>query len=460
VTAVALRLRAEFRVRWRSWLALGVAVGIGAGAVSALVAASHRTRSAYGRYLHATAAGDAYVDAGLANGDPGLDVGRFGRLAQVERSERTFLVAVISRSRSGRPVFPSGPGHVQYQVPSDDRSANAIDVPLVRRGRLPNPNRPDEALADAKALRSLGIDVGDTLTVRVVRDDVLRRRIATLHLSYDPRSEATAAWGPLATVRVVGVQAHAKADIDGGYVNFTPAFRRTYGGARIGHWAEELAVRLRHHAADVPAFADAVHRAAAGHPYGLYDPGASRPVIQRSIDLLVEALGLVTLAGAGAALLLGGQALVRLGGAEAAAVPTLRALGMTHAQLVVLAALRGAVVAAPAVGATVATALALSPLAPVGWARELDPHRGVQVDLATTGLAAAIVLAAIVGVSALAGWAAVRTRSDTGAFPLPRLHSLARLPARAGLPPCRRRRPGWRSSAPRPRARSRCARRS
>src|SRR4051794_3288630 len=115
MTAVLLRLRAELRVRWGAWLALALAVGVAAGAVVALAAAAHRTQTAYGRYLHATTAGQAYVDAGLAYGDPGLDVGRFAHLPQVARAERTVMLAVLSRTRSGRPIYPGPPDHIQYQ---------------------------------------------------------------------------------------------------------------------------------------------------------------------------------------------------------------------------------------------------------------------------------------------------------------------------------------------------------
>ena len=435
MSAVGLRLRAELRARWRSWLALGFAIGVAAGVVVALAAAASRTQSAYGRHLRATAAGDAYVDAGIGIGDPSLQVGRFAYLPQVARSERTFLLAIVSRSRSGRPIFPIGPDHIQYQAPSDDRPANRIDVPLLLRGRLPDPTRADEALADSKALRFLGIGLGDRFTVRLVNRATLLHHLGLVHLSEDPRGRLAATWGALATVRVVGVEAHAKTDVDGGYVNFTPAFRRAHGGAQIGAWTEELAVRLRSHAADAPAFSQAVDAAARGRPYLIFDPGTSRPVIQRSIDLIVSALRLLTVVAAAAALLLGGQALLRSAAVEARTTSTLRALGMTAGQCVGLAAARGAVVALPAVAATVATAVLLSPLAPVGWARQLDPDHGVRFDATAIGLGAAAVVVTVVAVGSLAGWRAARRRPARGARTSPAMQALAMLPARVGLPP-------------------------
>jgi hypothetical protein len=434
MTAVLLRLRAELRVRWTAWLTLGLLLGVAAGAVVALAAAASRTQSALDRHLQVTAAGDAYANAGLGLGDADLDVRRFARLPQVARSERTLLVALIGRSRSGRPIYPLGAGHVQFQVPSDDRPRNTIDVPLMLRGRLPDPRRADEALADEEALQTLGIGLGEAFTVRVVSGPFLARHLDQVRFSTDPRSPGAARWGPLATVRVVGVQAHAKADVDGGYVDFTPAFRRAHGGiAGVGHWAEELAVRLHHRAADVPAFREAVDAAAAGRPHGFYDPATSRPVVRRSIDLIAQALRLLTIAGAAAALLLGGQALLRTAASDARPTRTLRALGMTTGQLTGLAAARGALVAVPAMAATAATALLLSALAPVGWARELDPARGRQLDATAIGVGGAAVLLTIVTIVGFAGRHAARAHPGGGARATPPHRALATALARSPL---------------------------
>jgi hypothetical protein len=439
MTAVLLRLRAELRARWAGWLALAVVLGVAAGATVALAAAASRTQSALGRHIAATAAADAYANAGPGFGDPGLDVRRFARLPQVARSERTLLVALLSRTANGRPIYPIGRDHVQYQVPADDRPRNTIDIPLLIRGRLPDPDRADEVLADEDALATLGIGLGDTLTVRLVSGPFLDRHAEQVRLEEDPRSPRAAGWGPLQTARVVGVQAHAKPDVDGGYVDFTPGFRRAHGGVSgVGHWAQELAVRLHRGAAGVPAFREAVDRAAAGHAHGFYDPATSRPVVQRSIDLTAQTLRLLTLAAAAATLLLGGQALLRTAAFDARWTGTLRALGMTTHQLAGLAAARGVLIAVPATAAMAATAFLLSAAAPVGWARDLDPARGLQLDRAATALGALAVLAGVVGASVLgaarAGAAPGRAAGAGAGHRTPAPSRLAATLARWGAP--------------------------
>jgi hypothetical protein len=410
MTAVVLRLRAELRLRARAWLTLAVVLGVAAGAVVALAAASQRTRTAYGRYQRAVDAADAYANTGYAytgdaGGEAAFGVDRFAGLPQIARSERTLILALIARTRSGDPVFPAPPTHIEFQVTADDRIANTIDTPLLLDGRLPDPRRVDEALGDRKALQILGIRLGDTLVLRTVRQSALDQ----VDLAIDPRSARAAGWGDLARVRVVGVQAHAKLADDGGFVELTPAFRRAHGGAAaLGHWATELAVRLRHRAADVGPFHRAVDAAAGSRPHGFYDPATTRPVVQRSIDLVARALQLLTIAAAIAALVLGGQAVLRSASYDARTTPTLQALGMSTGQLTALGAARGLLLGGPAVVLTVATALLLSPLAPVGWARELDPDRGMQLDATAVVIGGAAVLAALVAIEAFAARRAAR----------------------------------------------------
>jgi hypothetical protein len=436
MSAACLRFRAELRRRWSAWLSLALVIGVAAGATVAMASATHWTRGAYGRYLRATNAADAYANAGEGYGDPGLDVGRFARLPQVARSQRTLVLAMLARTRSGEPVNPVPPNYIQFQVPSDDRARDIIDVPVMLRGRLPDPGRPDEVLADPRALRVLGIGLGDRFTVRTVRQSLLVRDVDAFDTSLDPRSGRAARWGDLVTVRVVGVHANAKTDVDGGYIDFTPAFRRAHGGfANLGRWAEEAEVRLRHGSADADAFHRAVERAAHGRAHGFYDPATTRPVIRRSIGAVADALRLLTVVTAVAALVLGGQAVLRSAAFDARWTGTLRALGMTNGQFFLLSATRGALLAVPAIVATVAVAVLLSPLAPVGWARELDPKRGrVRLDPTAIGVGSAVVLVFLVGLCAFAGRGAARAGARDRRGPSSGLGRLTTALGHLGLP--------------------------
>jgi hypothetical protein len=435
VAAIRIRLRAELRARWRAWLILALAAGVGGGLLIAMAAASHRTATAFDRFLVAVNAADAYVGRGIAVGDESLEFDRIARLPQVAETERRLLLAIVARSRSGRPLYPQGPGALEVQVPSDGRRLASIDREKLVDGRRPDPARPHEVLADTKSIRQLGIRVGDAITMRFISRNALWGG-EEFALSSDPR---TVRVGPLARLRIVGVAAGWRSDVDAGYLYLTPAFYRAYGGRKLGAWLEELFVRLKRGAADLPTFRAGVQRIAGERNFFFFDPNDVLPKVERSIDLQAQALRLLTALGATAALLLVGQALFRQALIESTAHPTLRALGMTRAQLMVLGTARSVAVAVPATALSVLLAFALSPLAPIGRARELEPAPGFDFDAAAIASGSAAVLAGtlLLGVLATARAthaAAARGDSARPGHGRPRGSPTSAL-VRAGWPP-------------------------
>jgi FtsX-like permease family len=429
MAALGIRFRAELRSRWRAWLALGLLAAGAGGLLLAMAAASRRTATTYDRFLAAANAADVYVGTGIAFGPEVLDLGRVARLPQVDAAERRLLLGYIARSRDGRSLYPQGPGSIEVQVPSDGRAVAGVDRPKLLHGRLPDPSRPNEALADTRSIRSLGLELGDTAIFRFGRPDL------EWGLSDDPRKARV---GPLVRLRVVGVAAHWKSDVDSGYLHLTPAFYRAYHADRLLAWMEQSLVSLDRGQADLPAFKAALNRIAGTRDYGLFEPSATLPRVQRSIDLQARALLLLTAFGAAAALLLVGQALVRQALVESAAYPTLRALGMTRRQLVALGSARAAVIALPAAALSVVLAFLLSPLAPVGRARDLEPDPGFDLQASVLGGGAAAVFAAIfvIGLFGTA-WAARAPAGRAPAAPgrAERSSALASALARAAWPP-------------------------
>ena len=316
-------------------------------------------------------------------------------------------------------------------MPTDGR-INSIDRPKLVHGRLPDPSRPNEVLADTRSIRYLGLSVGETTAIRFISHRVVVGD-ESWRLTVDPRRARV---GPLVRVRIVGVEAYWHSDVDSGYLHLTPAFYRAYGGRRLGSWAGQLQVRLKRGEADLPAFKATVQRIAGKRGYGFYEPGATLPKVQRSIDLQAQALLLLTACGAAAALLLVGQALFRQALLEAAAHPTLRALGMTRGQLVALGTARAALIALPAAVLSVLIAFLLSPLAPVGRAHELEPDPGFDFSAAVIAPGAAAVLAAILVLGVL-GTARAVGGADVAADPaqVRRRGRLASALARAGCAP-------------------------
>ena len=396
MAALRIRFRTQARRRWRAWLGIAAITGVLAGLVIGAAAGAVRTHGSYGRYLSSIHQADVYVDPFVGFGRDDFPLARVAHLPQVARSERNLHLAVISRSRSGRPILPDGPGPVEYVVPSDGHPVDTIDRLKVLRGRLPNPSRPNEVIGDTKALASLGVDVGGTVAVRTVTRHQLWTRISEVHLTADPR---TARWGPLVRLHVVGVAANARADVDGGQMHLSPAFYDAYGGRQIGAFIEELVVRLRHGQADLPRFRRAVAKIAGKRQYLLFQPAEGHPKIQHSIDLEARALWIVAALGALCTLAVVAQALFRLAAGESRDDATLRALGAGAGHNAGFAAARTLAIALPAAALATLVAFLLSPLMPIGWARQLEPDTGFAFDGTVIGIGAGAV--AVVG--AIAG---------------------------------------------------------
>ena len=87
---------------------------------------------------------------------------------------------------------------------------------FARRSRS---SRPNELLADTKSTRDLGVRLGDSVTMRVLSRDTVWDELDSVDFSVDPRK---ASGGPLVRMRVVGVAAFWKSDLENGYVYLTP----------------------------------------------------------------------------------------------------------------------------------------------------------------------------------------------------------------------------------------------
>jgi hypothetical protein len=211
-------------------------------------------------------------------------------------------------------------------------------------------------------------------------------------------------------LRVVGVKATTD-PYPLGKVLLTPAFDRVYGFDSV-YFDQELSVRLRHGADDLPAFRAAILRLG-GLGADLEQDQAAK--IERSIHHQAQALRLAAAVGALLAFVLLAQALVRMASFSASRNPALRALGMTDDQLVAVGVLRAAAIALPAAALAAGVAAALSPLSPIGLAHELEPSPGFAFDPLATGMGSVAVLVALLFAGAYASSRATRERVPTAA---------------------------------------------
>ncbi len=267
-------------------------------------------------------------------------------------------------------------------------------------GRVPDPRSPDEVLASVSLHEDAGVRVGSVIHVPFY---------AASQLS--AYNNATGALplptGPTVAFHVVGIEA-SEIDLPAGgapaYSLYTsPAFTHTV----LPKTASGIVylVRLRHGAAGQSRFAAEMNRLSGAAIGGVQSEDQNIAAIETSIH--PQAIGWWILAALAAlvGLAVVGQALARQSLAESEEYPTLTAVGADRRQLAALGMTRNLVVAVVGALGAVLVATALSPVAPVGEARQVETSTGFAFDGPVLILGA---LATVVAVVALGIGPAVR----------------------------------------------------
>ena len=393
MTAALLRARAELRARFRSWTALTLLIGLGAGAVIAAVAAGRRTDTAYPRFVAAHRAGDVVVYPPFSPQFSPVDFDAAARLPQVALSARTFFLPLIETD-------------VVLAAPADGTYGRLVDRPKLLHGRMPRADELGVAAVPYTVASARRLHVGSVLTVHV----------SQFQVGDGPPSSLP----PLRlALRIVGIEASPGEfpplnALNGGaavHISRSQAvtLSTTYGAL------ETLVVRLHRGGADVTAFEAGLNHLTDGRPQldSAYAPQAAN--VQRSLHLQAVALWVVAGLLGLVLLLVGGQLLARQSFLESSDNETLAALGMTADQLWAVGVARAAAVGLGAAVVTTVTALAASRFTAVGTARIAEPHPGFALDSVALGPGAIVVLVAVVALAALPTWRLSRSasRSDT-----------------------------------------------
>ena len=148
---------------------------------------------------------------------------------------------------------------------------------------------------------------------------------------------------------------------------------------------------------DVAATTAAIERAFGARPFNLapvYGPDDLEPA-QEAIDYEASAaLAFAALAGLAAAVF-AGQAIARQSRREWADLATLNALGLSRRQALLTAATRGTLTALGAATLAVIVAIAVSPLGPMGVARQTERDHTRQLDWLPVTIGCGLVLAVV-----------------------------------------------------------------
>jgi ABC-type lipoprotein release transport system permease subunit len=371
---IGFALRTELRRRWRAWLAVSLLLAIFAGITAATAAGARRTDTAYERLLRVEHPFDQFL---LGVGPHPMPYGPFAIITLDQlRAMKPLVVDDLTA------YFFDGPnGNAGGIASPDPRMDRAFNGAKVVAGRLPRPDRADEAAVPVAIADSLHARVGGTITLQLVKDA----------FSDNPKTVPV-------TFRVAGIIAvpgefPPESDLGPPRVHLTAAFYEKYQS--WGAFPYTL-VRLRHGEADLPAFRAALAKAGGGKGVIGYTNEALTRNVERSFHLQAVALALFALCLAIVTALVLGQTLGRQAMAEGVDYPALRALGMTRRQLFWLGVTRSAVVAGIGVLLAIPIALLLSPLLPTGLARAADPDHGFHADLTAVLGGALIALAVLI----------------------------------------------------------------
>jgi hypothetical protein len=294
----------------------------------------------------------------------------------------------------------NGPGVLL--LATADTLGVVVERPRVVAGRLPRPDRVDEGLADRNLTRALHVHVGSELHITVAPTDengpVLAKartvtiRVVGLGIGRDNVVSVNA----LASAPTLLTAPALLRQFDPSYYSFDGLFVRLRPGASRTAFARQSQALVSH-------FPDTT-----GSEVLVADEHALAAKVEHAIRPQAAALAIFSLLAAITALFVLGQIVSRQLFVAATENPTLRALGMSRGQLVVLGLLEvGAVAVAGAVVAVV-VAIAASPVMPIGPARIADPNPGLSADWAVLGVGGLAIVALL---AAREAWAVFRLAS-------------------------------------------------
>ena len=381
--AVVMLLRTQRRQHWKSWLALAALIAMAGGFVIAAATTAKRTAAAFPDFV----AKHGY-DAIVYSGHPLPSLARIPQVADVTPVPGPVEFPTACDTCT-KPITSGSFG--MFEIPP----ASLAKIVKLLAGRMPDQSDPREALASYTLARDKGVRLGSVIQVIVPTPAQIRLGPSKVKLSDLPRRR----------LRVVGLVV-TENEFPAGTGNRYDLFvTRAYAAAVNPHamMVSTYYVRLRHGAADQPAF-DAALRPLGS--VGADDLDIDAVAVQRGITPQAAGwLGLACLA-ALAGLAVVGQAAARQFTVDADDHETLAALGLSARQFVTIGLVRAAVIGTVGAAGAVALAAALSPLTPVGEARLADGAAGaVVLDPAITTLGA---VTAVLVTVVLSAWPAVR----------------------------------------------------
>ena len=414
--AVWFRFRAELRSRWRALLAVALLVGLAGGAALAAFAGARRTDTAFDRLVKKTDAWDVLVnpDRGTESVLEARDLVALPQVEQAGRVDGIFMGPAHPKSFTDFFEF----GNV---LASRGKAGYAFSRPKLIHGRMPDPTRADEVLANPLQAKRNGWHVGDRVALlALTADDVARFDSGGYSFKEIVQLIQSGGFGTVVRATVTGIgtfpdEVVVDEGFEVGQMFLTPAFLKKYPQTGVGYWGE--VVRLRHGAADIRQFRSEAQKLVPGDTVDPPDslvfqtlPKTSTKV-ERAARPSVGALTIFATVVALTGLLVIGQALARLSFLDATDNEALRSLGATRRQLLAISMLRAAVIALGGAAVAVVLAIAASPLTPIGVARTAEPDPGFDVAWGILGSGFALIVGVVLLLAIWPAWRGAGSRA-------------------------------------------------
>ncbi|MEP7046313.1 MAG: FtsX-like permease family protein [Ilumatobacteraceae bacterium] len=363
--------RTELRRRWLSLVVLGLLGGLAAGLTMAAYDGAQRSSSSYERMRDQLHAADAIVFPSQVRIDD-FDPKVLGDLPEVESW------AGFSLNSSSIDELP--PFALPFIVSGADWMST-LESAHVLEGRMPDPNRDDEAVITEPVHKYVpDLKIGSTLTWRNLTKEQADKFGDALPDNFDWKTDAKGVVTHLTIVGVVRLPMESVVSFaSDGLLLPSPGWAAA-NLAQTPVYFTNAIVRLRHGAADIPALQADIKRLTGRDDIPVKDLSTDIKRVQRSLDVEHTALLMFAAAIAVTALVLVGQAVTRATSSGVASMPVLRSMGATSGALVVglVVPMLPTIVTAIAVASIVS--IVASKWFPVGLARKVDPDLGIHVS--------------------------------------------------------------------------------
>jgi ABC-type antimicrobial peptide transport system permease subunit len=412
----------EIRRRWRTLVGLALLVGVVGALVLSTLAGARRSDTALARFSAVSRSGDvALLPAFAYTPTP-------AQLTALRHIPDVAAFAVV-RFYALRPVH--GPSDNNPVAPLDTAFGTVIDRSRLVAGRRANPRSAAE------------VTIGEALAAQ------LHARVGG-HLSYASYTQAQliahsgsppAPAGPRVRLQIVGIVRRPDdlGDVNGAAQNVvavTPAFTNAYFD-RIGNFGALVEIRTRHGVSDVrkvTAAARAIFATSGGSSVqsSLNDTQGA----QSATNVLTLALWILAGVAALAGVVTIGIVMTREISLASVDHETLRSLGLTRRQRVLLSGPGGLLVAVGGAFLGAIGAVAASPLFPFGVARRADPNVGVHLDWVVLAPGIVAISAVVLAIAFVAAFRSTRHLGlDATAEPRQRASTVVEAAGRAGLAP-------------------------